>query len=111
MKYYKYLYVSDSIRHTDKLKVKLSKHMGCPDIYVIFWARNNDQLEIMNASFLKLHFYRKKPPVIVGLAKSYDEAVDLIINMTNEALEHTGKPDIKDYLILRAKTRNFTKTD
>jgi len=108
MKYYRYLYTSESITNVDKLKVKLNLRKGKVGIYIIFWARNNDQLEIMNSLYLKQHFYRIKPPVVIGLAKSYDEAVELVIKMTNESLEKTGNPDIKNYLLKRVETRDFT---
>lgn len=108
MKYYRYLYTTDSINNVDKLKVKLNLQKGKPGIYIIFWARNNDQLEIMNSLYLKQNFYRQKPPVIIGLTKSYEEAVELVVKITNESIQKTGSPNIKDYLLKRVKTHDFT---
>ena len=108
MKYYRYLYTSDTIKNIDRLKVKLNIQKGKPGIYIIFWARNDDQLEIMNSLYLKQSFYRQKPPVVIGLAKSYEEAVELVIKITNESLQKTGSPNIKDFLLKRVNTHDFT---
>lgn len=109
MKYYRYLYVSPGINHVDKIKTKLKLHKGVIGIYVISLSSGNDQLEIMSSYYLKLKYYRKHPPVVVGLAESYDSALELVLMMQNEAIEHTGQPSIKEYLIQRAKTKDFTK--
>lgn len=108
MKYYRYLYVSEGVNKVDKLKTKLNLHKGVVGIFIIALGDGTNQLEIINASYLKLPFYRKKPFVVVGLAKGYDEAVELVIKMTNESIKKTGSPDVKEYLKIRAKTKDFT---
>lgn len=108
MKYYRYLYVGDGISKVDKIKTKLNLHQGTIGIFIIALADGDNQLEIINASYLKLPFYRKKPFVVVGLAKGYDEAVDLVIRMTNESIQKTGTPNVKEFLKKRAKTKDFT---
>ena len=64
MKYYKYLYVSDSIKNPDKIKRSLKLHKGVLGIYLIMLSTDPDQVEIMNAAFLKLPYYKKHAPVI-----------------------------------------------
>lgn len=108
MRYYRYLYSSDSIHNIQKVKEKLNAHNGMVGIHIISLPRNNNQLEIMDAAFLKFPFYRKHPLVVVGITHSYDEAVDIVVKITEESIEKTGKASIKDYLVLRAKTRDFT---
>lgn len=109
MKYYKYLYTSDNITKVDKLKAKLNLHKGMINIYLISLCPGTDQLEIMEAYYLKLKYYREHPPVVVGLAKGKDKAVDLVVQMMNESMEKTGYADIKEYLKLRVRTKDFTK--
>ena len=111
MKYYKYLYTSESIRNPGKVKTRLRLHKGTPGYFILYFANGNDQLEIMNTVYLKLNYYRKHPPIVVGLAKSYDEAVEIVIKIVNEALKKTGNANIKEYLIKKAKTSNFTEGD
>ncbi len=108
MKYYRYLYSSDSIKHVDKLKIKLNLRKGIPGVYILAFGSDSKQLEIINSLYLKLNYYRKHPPVVVGICKSYDEAVDMVIKIVNESYQKTGNCSIRDYLIKRAKTRDFT---
>lgn len=108
MKFYRYLYTGDKIKNAGRYKLRLKTHKMLVGFYVISLSGGKNQLDIINAFNLKLGFYRKHPIVVVGIAKSYDEAVELVIRMTNEAMEKTGKPDIKDYLIKRVKTKDFT---
>ncbi len=109
MKFYRYLYTGDGIRNVSKYKLRLSLHKNLVGFYVICLSSGADQLDILNAWNLKFPFYRHYPPVVVGIAKNYEEAVALVIRMTEEALDRTGSPDIRNYLIQRAKTKNFTE--
>lgn len=108
MRFYKYLYTDESIKNIDKIKMRLKLHRGNPDVFVICISQGNDQLDIINASFFKQKIYRKYPPVIVGLSKSKEGAVSLVTKMIEESLAKTGNALIKDYLILKAKTKNFS---
>ena len=108
MKYYRYLYTSESVKKSDRIKLRLNEHRGLVGYYIIAINKGSNQLDIINSVYLKLPIYRKNPPIVVGLAKSYDEAVDLVIKMTNEAIEKTGFANIKDYLKIRVKTKDFT---
>lgn len=108
MKYYKYLYNSESIKNVNRIKQKLLLHKGIADIFIIFISDDHKNLEIMSACFLKLKYYRKHPPIIVGITKTHEEATTIIVQMMDESLNKTGKPNIIDYLKLRAKTNDFT---
>ncbi|MCR4989836.1 MAG: hypothetical protein K6A38_03130 [Lachnospiraceae bacterium] len=108
MKYYRYLYVSDSINNIDKVKKNLKAHKGVLGIYVIMLSSDPDQVEIMNAAFLRLNYYIKHPPIIVGIAKTYDEALMLVKDMVDESLFRTGSASLKDFLKLKASTENFS---
>lgn len=104
MKFYKYLYYDEEIKNIDKIKLRLKSHWGNPDIYAICLSQGTDQLDIINAAFFKQKFYRIHPPIIVGISKSHEGAVKIVTKMIEESLLHTGKADVKDYLILRTKT-------
>jgi len=109
MKFYKYIYYDEDIRNIDKIKLRLSRHGGNPDLYAICISKGDDQLDIINASFFKQKYYRTNPPVIVGVSKSNEGAVLLVKKMLEECYEKTHDADIKEYLILKAKTKNFTQ--
>lgn len=102
MKFYKYLYVGDKVSHPEKVKWRLKRHAGTM-VYVIALASGEDQLEIYHSAYLKQRYYRCHPPVIVGIASSHDEAVEMVAKIVRECLEATGNCRIKEYLKQRGK--------
>lgn len=102
MKFYKYLYIGDTVNDPAKVKRKLKRHVG-QLVYVICIAKGADQLEIFHSAYLKQKYYRLYPPVIVGIAASYDEAVELVVRITRECLDATGGCNLKEYLKMKAK--------
>lgn len=102
MKFYKYLYIGDTVKNPQKVKWKLKHHAGVP-VYVIAVAPLADQLEIFHSAYLQQKYYRYHPPVIVGIASNYEEAVQIIIKITQECLDAMGNCNLKEYLKLKAK--------
>ena len=101
MKFYKGLYVGKGIRNPNKVKWKLRCHAGQFTVYVITLAEGSDQLEILHSAFLQQKYYRKYPPYIIGIAGGYEEAVALVVEIVEEALQKLGSPDLKKYLLSR----------
>lgn len=102
MKFYKYLYIGDTVTNPAKAKRKLKRHAG-GNFYVITIAQGPDQLEIYHCAYLKQKYYRYHPPIIVGIASGYEEAVKVIMKITQECLDATGNCNLKEYLKLKAK--------
>lgn len=98
MKFYKNLYVGETIKNPNKAKWKLRRGAIQPDLYVIALARGSDQLEIYNSIFLRQKYYKKYPPYIIGISKGYEEAVDIVMKIAQEALDKNQSPDIKRFL-------------
>ncbi len=98
MKFYKNLYIGETIKKPNKVKWKLRSNVGQMNVYVIVLAKGKDQLEIYHCAFLHQKYYRKHPPYIIGICGGYDEAVEMIIRIVQAALDETGNPDIKEYL-------------
>ena len=48
---------------------------------------------------------RRKLPMIYGIAKGYEEAVDLVVQMAEETYRETGNGDILRYLKSRCSER------
>ena len=63
MKFYKYLYIGDTVTNPQKVKRKLKLHAGV-QVYVITTASSSDQLEIFHSAYLKQRYYRYHPPQI-----------------------------------------------
>ena len=102
MKFYKYLYVGDTVTDPAKIKWKLKHHAGV-NVYVVAIASAEDQLEIFHSAYLKQKYYRYHPPIIVGIAFGYEEAVQIIVKITQECVESTGSCNLKEYLKQKAK--------
>ena len=98
MKFYKNLYIGDTIHKPDKIIKKLKKYKKQPGIYVIVYARDQNQLEIYHSLMLQQWFYKENPPAILGIAGSQYEAFALIQKIAQEAVEATGQADLTAYL-------------
>lgn len=100
MKFYKDLYIGETIKNPDKIKRKIKYHAKQLKIYVIILASGNDQLEICHNMLLKQPYYKKKEnePYVIGIAGNYDEAVELVAQIAGEAVVQNGNADIKRYL-------------
>ena len=102
MKFYKHLYIGDTVTNPAKVKWKLKHHAGT-QVFVVSIAFGADQLEIFHAAYLKQRYYRYHPPIIVGIASDYEEAVLIIVQITQECVEATGNCNLKEYLKQKAK--------
>lgn len=98
MRFYKYLYVGDSIKHPAKVKRKLKTGAGQMKIYIIALSPGDNQLEIYHCAYLQQKYYKRNPPVIIGISGGYDEAVELVQKIALEAIALTGACNIKSYL-------------
>lgn len=103
MKFYKYLYIGDTVTNPAKIKRRLKLHAYVTG-YVIAIAQGADQLEIYKSAYLKQKYYRYHPPVIVGIASDYHEALQIVLQITKESVEYSGNCNLKEYLKQKAKT-------
>ena len=101
MKFYKNLYVGDTIKDVKKVKRKLLLNAGQLGIYVITLCKGRDQLEIYHCAFLQQKYYKKNPPFIIGIANGYEEAVEIVRQIAIEAYECNENCDLKKYILDR----------
>lgn len=108
MKWYPYLYIGErAAKKKNKILRRLKTGAGQMDVWVITEAANGvDQFDILSSAWLKRRAVRKKLPVIIGVAKGYDEALELIVQMAEETYRKTGSGDIRSYLKSRC-SKNF----
>lgn len=94
------LYVGESIIHkTKKIKWKICHNAGQINIYVIALASNEQNLlDIIPAQELLQKGYPKKGIYVVGLAKGYDEAVEVAASIVSEVYQATGAFAVREYL-------------
>lgn len=98
MKFYKKLYIGDTIKKPRRVKWKLKHNAGQLNIFVLTLAEGNDQLEIYHCAFLQQAYYKKNPPYVIGIANGYEEAVAIVCKITEETLLATGGANLKEYL-------------
>ncbi len=99
LRFHKNLYVGARVKHVRRVKWKLVHGAGQLGIYVISVCPGSDQLEIMDAAFLKQPYYREFPPFVVGIAFGYEDALDVLLKMVRHVLDETGDVRLKDYFL------------
>lgn len=55
------------------------------------------QLDIFHAGLLKQSVFRRRLPMIVGVASSYENAQDLVLQMIQDVLDATGSANVRQY--------------
>lgn len=100
MIWYDDLYVGESIVHkTRKIKWKILHNAGQIHIYVIALASCPENLlDIIPAQELMQKGYPQKELYVVGLAKGYDEAVEVAASIVDEVYQNTGGFAVRPYL-------------
>lgn len=99
MKFYKNLYIGDTVKKPERAIKKLKRHKLMPGFFVIAYMRDTKRLEICSSVLLAQWYYRENPPAcIVGLANGREEAFALIEKMAEDALAATGEASLVEYL-------------
>lgn len=100
MKWYGKLYISESIgKKANRIKFRINHNVRCISVFVIAFASNPDNLlEIIPSWNLMQKAYPKKDLKIIGLAKGYGEAVELVRQIIDETYRNTGDVDVWHYL-------------
>ena len=104
MEWYQELYTGDSIQgKTDRIKWKIIHNAGQLGIYVIALASNPENLfDIIPSWELMQKHYPKRQIVIIGLAKGWEEAVEVVKQIITEIYERTGGFDVHNYLSIQS---------
>lgn len=99
MKFYKNLYIGDTVKKPEKAIRKLKRHKVQRGIYVIVYDRDIKSLAVYHSLMLSQWYYKENPPgCIVGLTNGREEAFDVIEQIVKESLEATGKAELVAYL-------------
>lgn len=100
MKFYKNLYIGESIKKPNKVKRKLKHYAKQLKVFVIMLAAGDGQLEICHNVILGQPYYKKKEnaPYVIGIAGSYDEALAIVCRIAEEAFAQNQNADLKKYL-------------
>ena len=101
MKWYEDLYVGDSIEgKVNRIKWKINHHV------IAFASNRQNLLDIIPAwELMQKSYPGKKEMQIIGLAKGYAEALELVRSIIEEVYQNTGDVDVKSYLRGRKRRR------
>lgn len=110
MRFYKNLYVSDSMAKKKEKTVKKLENGRYPiGTYIIVLIEEGpNQLELYNTALLKQQLLDDQSQFVVGLASGYDDAVYLVEEILRDVYEHTGGADIRAYLTDQGQTDQCT---
>ena len=98
-RFYRDLYWGKSVKKHTLVKWKLYHGKSQLTIFCVLRAMNdNDQLDIINSEFLRQHYFKENPAYIYGIAGSHSEALDLIVKISDEAMENGFEGRLVDYL-------------
>lgn len=103
--WYQNLYVGEKAeKHKEKIKRKISRRIGTIRVYLLMLSSNErNSLDIINAAVLKQPFYKGQDIRIVGIAMSYDEALEILQQIAKEVYENTNGMDIRQYICSKHK--------
>ena len=99
MRFAKNLYIGESIGKNRRLVIwKLQHGAGMLTSYVIALPREgNDPLEIYHNSVLRQRYYHRKPPYVVGIAGSFEEAAFLSWKIISDAMNPEKNYNLWEY--------------
>lgn len=97
-----HLYLGARVRDAETIKRKLTRGAGQLTVYLIAVAPGMpERLAILHAANLKQKYYEDHPLHVYGIAEGYEEARDLIVQISDEAIRNGYAGEIKAYLDAR----------
>lgn len=98
-RFYPELYWGDSVKKHTLVKWRLYHGRGQFNIFCVTRAQgDSDQLDITHCAFLKQPYYRSNPAYIYGIAGSRDEALGLVLQITQESSDKGFAGNLLKYL-------------
>lgn len=93
------LRIDKAVHNPGKVKRKLCHGAGMFTIYCITAAQSDgDQLDIIHAAFLQQNYYKDHPVFVYAIACSYEAAIDMLIEISDEAAECGMPGQVRAYL-------------
>lgn len=100
VKWYKNLYVGDNAKKEERrIRRKIEKGRIIPGIFLITYASNPDnQLDIIPSALLKQKTVYQRCPMIIGIASGYEEALEIVSGLADQAYRQEEAESIRSYL-------------
>ncbi len=100
MEWYRNLYLTEGVHQKKQTLIeKIEKNAGLPGIYMVTLAANGrDLFDIFSADLLFQTPLHGHCPMIIGIARGKEEAVDLAAQLALAAYQKNGDFNIRKYL-------------
>lgn len=95
------MYIGESIaeKNLDKIKIEIERKPLLSNFYFILPASNpENQLDIMHTRQLGQPFYDGHTFHVLGISSGYQEALELVQQITNDCLQTRGDVLLKEYI-------------
>lgn len=105
MRWYRKLYVGETAKK-DRYRIVGKVRWKRPqrNAYLIALAVNEaDLLDIYPANTMLWPYFRKNETFIVGIARGYEEAVELACHIVAEVYTDTGGFDVRSFILKRQR--------
>lgn len=101
MQFYRHLYLSDGLKKKKgRILSKLKEGKFQLDIYLITLSWNEkNQLDIFHSALLLQPFFPQEHLFVAGITKGYEEALELVEELTMEVYNETKGADIRSYIL------------
>ena len=92
-------YIGETVKHPDEIRQRLDSGKLVPGIYLITLSHNpHNILEILPSVVLYQPTAARLCPQIVGMAKGWFEAAELVRYLVDRVYRETGDVQVADYL-------------
>lgn len=105
MKYYHYLYISESIkRKKEEIIAKIESGKVQLNIYLIVLTRDEkNHLEFFDSAMLQQQIFWGQDLFVVGIAEGYSGALKLVERITQDVYKETQNVNLRSYIIKKQK--------
>ena len=99
LKWMKNYYIGDCVKNPTRVRARITAGKCVPYIYIVTLSDNpGNILEILPAVTLVQRGARAICPLIIGMAKGKDEAIQMVRDVVEQVYKETGDFKIKEYL-------------
>ena len=101
MRYYRHLYLVEGLeKKKDKIIRRLEEGRFLPGVYLVTLAEGEGrQLEICSSLLFLQPSFPRRQLFVAGLAKDYEDALELVEKITQEVYNETKGADIRSYIL------------
>lgn len=95
------LYVGEYMKKRQASVIrKLIQGKSQPGVYLITLSQGEqNQLEFFSSLLIKQHVFDNSSLFVAGLASDYEEALEVVEQITQDVLRANGDTDIRNYLL------------